>query len=104
MVDTKIVKAALEEKLKLLQARAEEIEEDISATPDRDWDEDAIESEDDEVQVAIGNLAVQDISDIKLAIARIDAGDYGVCTTCNKKIPKARLQALPFATTCVGCA
>ena len=104
MIDTKKVRKALEEKLKQLQARAEEIEEDLSAPPDRDWDEDAIESADDEVQAAIGDLTLHDMREIKLAIARIDAGDYGVCATCKQRIPVGRLNALPFATTCVDCA
>jgi DnaK suppressor protein len=37
------------------------------------------------------------------ALARIDAGTYGVCETCGQPIGKARLQAFPRATLCVSC-
>jgi DnaK suppressor protein len=31
------------------------------------------------------------------------AGDYGACEVCSKKIPMARLDALPYATMCIEC-
>jgi len=37
------------------------------------------------------------------AIARIDAGTYGVCESCHQPIGKERLQAFPRATLCVTC-
>jgi DnaK suppressor protein len=37
------------------------------------------------------------------ALARIDAGTYGVCESCGKPIGKARLLAFPRATLCVQC-
>src|ERR1700733_1498368 len=36
------------------------------------------------------------------ALARIDAGTYGVCESCGQAIGKARLQAFPRATLCVS--
>jgi DnaK suppressor protein len=37
------------------------------------------------------------------ALARIDAGTYGVCESCGQPIGKARLLAFPQATLCVAC-
>jgi DnaK suppressor protein len=37
------------------------------------------------------------------ALARIDAGTYGVCESCGEPIGKARLLAFPRATLCVEC-
>ena len=37
------------------------------------------------------------------ALARIDAGTYGVCESCGRPIGKARLLAFPRATLCVEC-
>jgi DnaK suppressor protein len=37
------------------------------------------------------------------ALARIDAGTYGVCESCGQPIGKARLLAFPRATLCVTC-
>jgi DnaK suppressor protein len=39
----------------------------------------------------------------KLALARIEAGTYGTCTTCGGPIGKERLEALPETPVCVVC-
>jgi DnaK suppressor protein len=41
---------------------------------------------------------------IELALERIEEGSYGQCDECGSKIPKARLNALPYAPLCVKCA
>ena len=41
--------------------------------------------------------------EIMQALGRIDRGVYGICQTCGEKIPKARLEAIPFARLTVGC-
>jgi RNA polymerase-binding transcription factor DksA len=40
---------------------------------------------------------------IRKALARIDAGTYGICEVCGNPIPAGRLQALPYAAHCVAC-
>ena len=40
---------------------------------------------------------------IDAALARIQNEKYGVCMSCGKKIPVARLEAIPYAVLCVGC-
>jgi len=45
----------------------------------------------------------QRIREIDEAMAIMDAGAYGACQLCRKSIPLARLEALPFASTCVSC-
>lgn len=37
------------------------------------------------------------------ALARLDSGDFGICTTCGQPIPKARLELRPYCPTCVTC-
>lgn len=41
------------------------------------------------------------IGKIDHALARIDAGEYGICESCGKAIPIERLNVLPYATLCV---
>ena len=41
---------------------------------------------------------------IEAALERIEDCTYGECEECGVKIPKARLNALPYAPTCVKCA
>ena len=45
-------------------------------------------------------LAVEEIDD---ALTKLDRKTYGYCERCFQAIPKARLQALPFARLCVAC-
>lgn len=40
---------------------------------------------------------------IQEALARIEAGSYGACTTCGASIPFERLFVFPESATCVPC-
>lgn len=44
------------------------------------------------------------LESIESALERIEDGTYGECEECNCKIPKLRLDAIPFAALCVKCA
>jgi DnaK suppressor protein len=47
----------------------------------------------------------EDILDqTEAAIQRIEDGSYGLCKGCGEKIPKTRLDAIPYAAECVQCA
>ncbi|MGO9113497.1 MAG: TraR/DksA family transcriptional regulator [Thermoguttaceae bacterium] len=41
---------------------------------------------------------------IQASLDRIEEGTYGACEECGAKIPKTRLNAIPYATLCVKCA
>ena len=38
------------------------------------------------------------------AFSRLDRGTYGLCRQCGAEIGLERLEALPHAATCIGCA
>jgi DnaK suppressor protein len=44
------------------------------------------------------------LDQIEAAIGRIEDGSFGRCETCGMLIPKARLNALPYAVSCIQCA
>jgi DnaK suppressor protein len=46
----------------------------------------------------------QILAEIEAALERIDDGKYGTCECDNEPIPKARLNAIPWARYCVTCA
>lgn len=104
MIDLKKVKAELETKLRELDERAHEIDDDLSETPDPNWSEHAVEAEDDEVLEEVGAITLVEIGQIKTALAKIEDGTYGVCDGCGEEIPEKRLEALPYATRCIKCA
>jgi RNA polymerase-binding protein DksA len=56
-----------------------------------------------ERDLALSASATQAVEDIDRAISRMDAGTFGVCERCGKKIAVARLEALPFAALCIEC-
>ena len=43
------------------------------------------------------------LRDVHAALGRIAGGDYGVCLQCEEEISQKRLQAVPWATLCIGC-
>jgi RNA polymerase-binding protein DksA len=46
----------------------------------------------------------QVLGEIHDALERIKQGKFGRCEECGGAIPKARLQAVPYARHCVACA
>jgi len=41
---------------------------------------------------------------IEAALERLEDSSYGICVACGSKIPKARLNAIPYTPNCVRCA
>lgn len=38
---------------------------------------------------------------IEAALARIEAGTFGICTATGRRIPRSRLDAVPYAEHCI---
>ena len=104
MKDYQILRAALEEKLGSLQQRLGKITHDLRQAVEPDSEEQATSRENDEVLEYLDNTGREELKQLETAIARIDAGTYGVCTQCGKEISDQRLAALPYSTTCIACA
>jgi len=62
----------------------------------------ALASDCDQLDMVAAALE-QQVMRLQEAVDRFDAGRYGLCVDCGKKIPKARLEFLPWATHCVPC-
>ena len=52
---------------------------------------------------ALGTQEVKRLQLIESAIARIENKKYGLCARCAKKIPRERLEAIPYALLCIDC-
>ena len=57
-----------------------------------------------EKELSMQQNSIDLLHKVEHALARIAAGDYGICESCGNDIPVARLDALPYATLCVNCA
>ena len=98
------VRAQLQQQLEQLQRRVGKISRDLRQTPDPDSEERATGRENDEVLEGLDESSRKEVALLQAAIARIDAGTYGRCVTCGADIALQRLEALPYATTCIKCA
>jgi RNA polymerase-binding transcription factor DksA len=56
-----------------------------------------------EVEALVGTLR-DTLTDIDAALAKFDAGSYGICESCGGQISEARLEAMPAARLCITCA
>jgi len=56
-----------------------------------------------EVTSQLAELESRELAQIERSLHRLKQGTYGVCEGCTRKIPVARLNALPFTTTCIQC-
>jgi RNA polymerase-binding transcription factor len=52
---------------------------------------------------ALDEQGRREMEEIQAALARLDAGTYGLCETCGETISAARLMAMPMARRCVAC-
>jgi DnaK suppressor protein len=43
------------------------------------------------------------LTQIAAALGRLEAGTFGICTTCGQPIVKARLELRPYVATCIYC-
>lgn len=98
------LRAQLASRLEQLEKRAGRIERDLRAPQQRDSEEQAVELENEEVLTRLDETTLNEISKLRGALARLDAGTYGRCTRCNREIDKRRLEALPDAELCIACA
>ncbi|CAM3000457.1 transcriptional regulator, TraR/DksA family [Paracoccus aminovorans] len=85
-------------------AHLEQIEDALDDPLPKDWDDAAIEQQDDEVLQALGNAEQAELKRIDAALRRIADGDYGWCTRCGERIADARLDLLPDTPLCADCA
>ena len=67
----------------------------------------AFETSSDEMASLLAELDARDLSQIEQALARVRRGTYGDCEgggeNCQKRIPVARLNALPYTAFCINC-
>src|ERR1700730_15607914 len=63
----------------------------------------AFDSGSEEIATQLAELEARELSQIERALTRMKQGTYGICEICQIKIPVARLNALPYSTTCIKC-
>ncbi|QJT09147.1 hypothetical protein E8L03_09450 [Oceanidesulfovibrio marinus] len=46
----------------------------------------------------------EESGNIRKALARVDSGNFGVCSSCGRLIEPRRLEAMPWTELCIVCA
>jgi len=104
VVGTEEVRRRLEEQRAKLAERTGKIQQHLQQLPDPDSQERVTETENDEVLERLDGTERAQLAQVEHALQRLDAGTYGVCEGCGEAIAPARLEAIPEAARCVGCA
>jgi DnaK suppressor protein len=63
----------------------------------------ALDAAQDEISSQLAEVESRELTSIETALERMRNDEYGRCDGCGQAIPLARLQALPYATTCIQC-
>jgi DnaK suppressor protein len=87
-------------------SRRADAEIDALRAAERDPEfEEGAQSEHEQFTLArLSEAQRREILQIDAALARIEAGEYGVCRDCEQEIDPRRLEALPYALLCTECA
>ena len=71
---------------------------------DPEFEEEAQREHEQYTLSLLGEVQRRQVAEIDAALARIDSGEYGLCTDCGNPIEPKRLAAVPFTLLCTECA
>ena len=94
------LRAQLEQRMHDLQGQVAHLEHHlrrVDGPHSADFEEQATDQEGDEVMQALDDSGRRELQDIQSALARMDAGTYGICERTGRRIPLRRLQLVPTA-------
>jgi RNA polymerase-binding transcription factor DksA len=106
-VDTQQARSRLEALLAELDASAAVVqaergetatERDTEGQDTEDLASSLVDADRDESSLEVIEAQRERVTD---ALARIDAGTYGICIDCGEVIPDERLEAMPEAARCI---
>jgi RNA polymerase-binding protein DksA len=86
-----------------LIANNEDFKAIVEGLDPKDFADIASDDMDRKMLETIGSKDIKRMRLIDSAITRIEQGKYGSCMKCGKKIPRERLEAIPYALMCIEC-
>ena len=102
-LDYEYFRRTLNDALGVLQGRETAIRKDVRSGLNSDSKERAVQLENSEVLNALSDDAHLQIEAVKLALSRLDSGQYGLCDRCGEDIVEGRLRAYPQTVLCTSC-
>jgi RNA polymerase-binding protein DksA len=103
---TRMEATLIDLKKKIFEKLAIEDEEFKEIFEDKDPKDLADIAADDIDRNTLEALEAQDVKRLNLidsALTRMKNGKYGICMSCSEKIPRERLEAIPYAILCISC-
>ena len=80
------------------------INDRLDEPEDKDREEAATQTEDDQMLMSLGDLERAEVARIDAALDRVRQGSWGVCVKCGDAIEPKRLELLPETPFCASCA
>jgi DnaK suppressor protein len=106
--NTDVVRQELQRRRRVILETSRRADAEIASlrAAERDPEfEEGAQSEHEQFTLArLSEVQRREILQIDAALARVDAGEYGVCRDCGNDIDTRRLAALPYAVLCTECA
>jgi DnaK suppressor protein len=93
----------LARELEQLRASVRPAEERREGSPFGKREEEATEAAELETRLELEKRLMEQLAEVEHALAKFEAGTYGLCDSCGKPIDPARLEALPQASLCLEC-
>jgi DnaK suppressor protein len=99
--------AERERLLKLRQATARLVDEDVEAAAselshaDQHPADEATELFEEERDLGLEHDVDHLVAEVDAALQRLEEGRYGICEACGRPIPDERLEAMPAARYCL---
>lgn len=85
-------------------ARIAGIDDRLDEPEDKDREDAATQTEDDQMLMTLGDMERAEVARIDAALDRIRQGSWGTCVKCGDDIEPKRLELLPETPFCVSCA
>ncbi|MDC7127058.1 MAG: TraR/DksA family transcriptional regulator [Spirochaetales bacterium] len=95
--------AQKEEIIKSLMSDSDDFDAIVKAKQPKDLADIAADDIDRNTLETLSSNDVKRLRLIDSALSRIDNERYGLCMRCGKKIPRERLEAIPYALMCIAC-
>jgi DnaK suppressor protein len=97
----------LQRERRALVGQVRDADENFHAITESRQPERGEEAQEERDWIALGTLEDQQqrqLADIDTALAKIEAGSYGICANCGRNMEGERLRALPTTELCATCA
>ena len=98
------IKRKLDERKGELEKLLDRVEKSARRKLDKDFEEQAIQRQNEEVLTALDDSLNEELDQINEALFRIDNDKYGKCANCGEEIGEKRLLAVPHTSLCIKCA